>query len=95
MLAKIFPKEIKHIYKIAGTFREGLQVLTSLPDTTNQFQQLLHFLSLNERQPTYKFLPEEEIQKVIFDHDYLKYMKKKDKQALESPSKEKSRLKFV
>lgn len=40
------------------------------------FHQILHFLALKE-EGNPKFLSEEEIQKVIFDKDYLKFLRKK------------------
>ena len=40
------------------------------------FHQILHFLALKE-DGNPKFLSEEEIQKVIFDKDYLKFLRKK------------------
>ena len=54
------------------------------------FHQILHFLALKEEfeqlgeeKIKSQFKSEEEIQKVIFDKDYLKYMKKKLKSEVE------------
>ena len=49
------------------------------------FHQILHFLALKEETGNSedgsnfysRFLPEEEIQKVIFDKEYLKFVKNK------------------
>jgi len=97
-LQKLFPEEVSEIYGILGKFREGLNSFDFL--NTNgkgysTFSHVLHFLQMKEAKIEISFLPEDEIQKVIFDKEYVKYLKNKIQYEDDSQKGANNRLKFV